>query len=94
MRASTIMLSAIGLSILGRWAHNQKITATAVAEGMFAVFVIAMLDQGKTEPIAKGFAWLFFAAVMLGNNSPLTGLAQVSNRSAAAGQAITRITTV
>jgi hypothetical protein len=84
MRASTVMLLAIGFSVVGRWANNQKVTATAVAEGMFALVVITMLDHGKTEPVAKGFAWLFFVAVLLGNNSPLTGLSKLGAKNASA----------
>jgi hypothetical protein len=34
------------------------------------------MDQGKTEPIAKGFAWLFLAGVLLSPNSILSGLAR------------------
>ena len=87
MRATTVMLLAIGLAILGRWAHNQKISPTAVVEAIFALLVISMLDQGATAEIAKGFAWLFFAAVLLSNNSPITGLSKVINGTpAAAGQ--------
>ncbi len=60
MRASTIMLLAVTLYVVHRWATNQKaVDAKTVIEGIFAVLVIAMLDQGRTEPIATGFAWLF-----------------------------------
>ena len=31
---------------------------------------------GRTQDIAKGFAWLFLAAVLLGNNSPLQAIAK------------------
>ena len=62
MRASTIMLAAALLYLVHRWAANQKALDTkTVVEVAFAVFVIAMLDQGNTEPVARGFAWLFFA---------------------------------
>ena len=58
-----------------------------------------MLDQGRTEPIAQGLAWIFLAAVCLSDNSPITGLAKVTGVStttasggaagAAAGAAVT-----
>lgn len=80
MNASTVMLTAVVSALIGRWAHNKKTAdAKAVVETAFAVIVIAFLDQGKTAPIAKGFAWLFLAAVLLGNDSPLTGISKIVN---------------
>ena len=62
MRASTIMLAAALLYLVHRWASNQKaVDPKIVVEAAFAVLVIALLDQGETEPVAKGFAWLFLA---------------------------------
>ena len=60
MRASTIMLVAVLLYVVHRWATNKKAVdpKTAVLAA-FAILVIALLDQGETEPVAKGFAWLF-----------------------------------
>jgi hypothetical protein len=63
MRASTIMLVAVLLYMVHRWAANEKaVDPKTVVEAAFAVLVIALLDQGDTEPVAKGFAWLFLAA--------------------------------
>ncbi len=74
------MIIAVFTAVIGRWAHNQPTgSVKTVVEAAFAVFVIALLDQGQTEPIAKGFAWIFLAAVLLSNNSPLTGIAKVIN---------------
>ena len=62
MRASTIMLVAALLYLVHRWATNQKaIDPKTAVEVAFAVLVIALLDQGETEPVARGFAWLFLA---------------------------------
>lgn len=82
MSATTVMLFAIGTGILGRWAHNKDAvpSATGVVEIVFALIVISALDQGRTADIAKGFAWLFLVAVLLGNNSPLTGIAKLEQR--------------
>ena len=81
MKATTIMLLAMGLHVLGNWAHNKPtVTLKSVAQGVFALLVIAALDQGNTADIAKGFATLFLVAVLLGNNSPLTGLATIANK--------------
>ena len=79
MNATTVMITAVAAGVVGRWAHGEKAvpSAAGVVEVLFALILIAALDQGKTEPVAKGFAWLFLAAVLLSNNSPLTGLANV-----------------
>lgn len=79
MRASTMMLIAFGSLILGHWAANKPTwNVKMVIEMAFALVVISLLDQGKTEPIARGFALLFLAAVLLGKNSPLTGIARAA----------------
>lgn len=76
MTATTVMLVAIGAALVGRWAHNQPTaTVNGVVQTSFALVVIALLDQGQTAPVARGFAWLFLAAVLLSTNSPLTGIA-------------------
>lgn len=76
MRATTIMLLAIGALILAHWAHGKPtVNPKMVVELAFALIVIAALDQGDTEPVARGFAWLFLAAVLLSNGSVLTALA-------------------
>lgn len=68
------MLLAFGVGLLGRWAHNQPIGAGTIVRAVFAIVVIAALDQGDTEPIAKGLATLFLVAVLLGKNSPLNAI--------------------
>jgi hypothetical protein len=81
MSASTVMVMAVVLAAIGRWSHNKPLGGPkTIIETLFAVLVIAMLDNGTTQDVAKGFAWLFFAAVLLSNNSPLTGLAQAANK--------------
>lgn len=75
MRGSTVMFAAVVSAVLGRWAHGKPAAdVKTIVEGVFAIMVIAFLDQGKTEPIAKGFAWLFLAAVLLGKDSPIPAL--------------------
>lgn len=72
------MAIAIVGGIVGRWAHNKPTVPSgkAIVEIMFALVVIAALDQGNTADVAKGFAWLFLAGVLLSNSSPLTGIAK------------------
>ena len=85
MRATTVMLLAIGALILGHWAAGEPtVNAKMVIELMFALIVIAALDQGETEPVAKGFAWLFLAAVLLSNKSVLTALGKAGTTPKAA----------
>lgn len=55
------MAVAVGMYIITRWSRNEPaVTIDGVLGGVFAILVIALLDQGKTESIARGFAWLFF----------------------------------
>lgn len=81
MSATTIMAIAIVGGLVGRWSHNQKTVPSAggLVQIAFAIVVIAALDQGATADVAKGFAWLFLAGVLLSNNSPLTGIAKSVN---------------
>jgi hypothetical protein len=81
MKATTVMAIAVVGGVVGRLSHGQKIVASAagVVEVVFAAVVISALDQGRTASIARGFAWLFLAAVLLSDNSPLTGIAKLVN---------------
>jgi len=78
MSATTVMAVAIVGGIVGRWAHNKPTVPSAgsIVKIVFAVVVIAALDQGNTAEVARGFAWLFLAGVLLSNSSPLTGIAK------------------
>jgi hypothetical protein len=78
--ATTIMLTAFALLILGHWANNEPaVTAKTVVELAFALFFIAFLENiPATQGIAQGFAWLFLAAVLLSGKSILTGLAKTT----------------
>lgn len=61
MRASVIMAVAVAMYVLARWERNEPaVTLDGVLGGLFVIVVISLLDQGPTESIAKGFAWLFF----------------------------------
>lgn len=72
MRATTIIMIAAALFVLGRWSHNQTaVTISSVASVVFLLIVIGMLDTGATESIAKGFAWIILAVAVLSNNSPV-----------------------
>jgi len=89
MRASYVVLAALGLLVIGRWANGKTaLNVQTVAGGVFVVIVIAMLDHGSTEQIAKGIAWILLAVAALNPDSPLTAIADAINgkTAAAAGQ--------
>lgn len=55
-----IMFVAVLLYAVHRWATDKPVaTPETVVGAAFAILIIAMLDTGETEEIAKGFAWLF-----------------------------------
>ena len=57
------MIVAVVLYMVHRWATNQTaVNPKIVIESLFAIVVVSMLDQGRTENIARGFAWLFVVA--------------------------------
>lgn len=90
MRASVVMFLAVLLFLIHRWATNQPaVTLPIVLSGLFVVFVIAMLDQGRTEPVARGFAWLFFIVAAYNAIPAVTGAAK-SGTSAARNAARTQ----
>ncbi len=76
MSATKVFGAAIALGVVGRWAANKKALPPiqGVLEVIGALFLVSFMDRGKTEPVAKGLAWLFMAAVLLSDASPLTGL--------------------
>ncbi len=62
MSAVMIMAVAVLMYVIHRWSENKNaVSLGSVIGGIFAIVVIALLDHGVTEPVAKGFAWLFFA---------------------------------
>jgi hypothetical protein len=80
MTGTSVMLIAFALLILTHWANNEAtLSVKVVIEMAVAILFIAFLDGNQnTEPIAKGFAWLFLAVVLLSNKSVLTSLAKDS----------------
>ena len=76
MTATMVMAMAILLYVIARWAHNKPaVTLGGVMSGLIAIFVIALLDQGRTEQVARGFAWLFFIVAAYNAIPPLTTVA-------------------
>lgn len=77
MRASHLMAIAVLLYIIKRWAHGETaVDSRVVAGGLFAILVIAMLDEGRTEEIARGFAWLFVVVAAYGAIGPIASAAK------------------
>jgi hypothetical protein len=90
MRASVVMLLAVLLYIVHRWATNQPaVTVATVVSGIFVIFVIAVMDGTAASPVAKGLAWLFFIVAAYNAIPALTGAAKSGTnaaRNAAASQ--------
>lgn len=80
MNATELMALALLLAIIGRWEHGETAVPSGkgIVEIIFALLLVAFLDQGRTQPLARGFAYIFLAAVLLGAKSPLTGLTGAS----------------
>jgi hypothetical protein len=77
------MAVAILLYVVHRWATDKPaLTLPAVFSWVFAIFVIALLDHGQTEPAAKGFAWLFFIVAAYTAIPAFTGAAKSATTAA------------
>ena len=73
MRASVVMAVAVLLYVITRWSRNEPaVTLPGVVGGVVVILVIALLDQGRTEEIARGFAWLFFIVAAYNAIPPLS----------------------
>ncbi len=58
-------------------------TATIVMALAIVLYIIALLDQGRTAEIARGFAWLFFIGAAYAAIPAYTGAIQsVGNKPA------------
>ena len=78
------MALAILLYIIARWSKNEPaVTLGGVVSGLFVIFIIALLDHGKSEPVAKGFAWLFFTVAAFNAIPPLASVATSGVKSGA-----------
>ena len=90
MRASYVAALAFLLLVAGRWAANKPaLNIQTVVGGAFVIIVIASLDGGATEEIAKGIAWLILAAVALSNDSPLKAIATAAAAKATGSPTVT-----
>jgi hypothetical protein len=80
VKASVVAALALGLLVLGRWAHDKPaLNVQTVVGGAFVILVIAMLDTGRTEEIAQGIAWILLAVIALSKESPLTAIAAAAS---------------
>ena len=91
MNATRVFGAAILLGVVGRWANNKKALpgVQGSLEVLGALFLVAFMDRGKTQPVAKGLAWLFLAAVLLSDSSPITGLARAETSGGRVPNAVT-----
>jgi hypothetical protein len=81
------MALAILLFVISRWSRSQNnsLTLGVVASGIFVLFIIALLDQGRTAEVARGFAWLFFIAAAYNALPPVTKIVTTSAGNAVSG---------
>lgn len=86
MKASTVILLAAVIALLGNWAGGgdagtlaqSKITKNAptgsvLVGGLIAAVMLSILDDmgGSASTVARGFAWIAFAAVFLSQGDVL-----------------------
>lgn len=91
MRATYLIAIALILLIIGRWAHNKPaFDIKTVAAAVVLLFVVALLDQGRTEPVAQGLAWLILMGVVLSPASPVTAIAGVITSKHKASSAVAK----
>lgn len=70
--ATVIFFLALLSGIIGRWAHGKSLpSGKGILQIVFALVVITVMDRGQTRPIARGFAYLFLAVILLGPDSPI-----------------------
>ena len=83
------MALAVLLYVIHRWATNKPaVTLPIVLSGLFAIFVIGVLDSfTKTQEIARGFAWLFFIVAAYNAIPAFTGAIKSAQSGAAKGAA-------
>lgn len=81
MSATEIMALAVTAWVVARWIHDQPVISVhIIAGGIIAIAVIAALDHGRAEPVAKGLAWLFLIGAGYQVIGPLAKLANSSAR--------------
>jgi hypothetical protein len=80
MRATVIMVIAMFLYVIHRWATGKTaVSVQIVLSGAFVLFIIALLDRGRTEPVAQGFAWLFLLIAFYNAIPALTGIMKTAS---------------
>jgi hypothetical protein len=82
--ATVIFFLALLSGVVGRWAHGKSLpSGKGILQIVFALVVITVMDRGQTRPIARGFAYLFLAVILLGPDSPITAFVGNSTPAAA-----------
>jgi hypothetical protein len=67
MSAVTIFMAAVIIMVIGRWAAGQTAVSVKIVVGsIFGAFIIALLDHGDAQVLARGLAWIIFAVAVLG----------------------------
>lgn len=90
MKASSIVLLAAVITLLGKWSKGQKVSAGIIVGGLFSALIISMMDSAQPK-LAKGFAYLFLAVASLEYLSSILGnTTQVQGAGTSTGTAVKR----
>ena len=71
MKASSLILLAAIIALLGRWAADKPIKSTEIVGALFAALIIGIMDNGSGHKLAMAFAWLFVVAASLTSLEPI-----------------------
>lgn len=64
MKASSIVLLAAVVTLLGKWSKGQSVNAGIIVGGLFSALIISVMDSSQPK-LARGFAYLFLAGATL-----------------------------
>jgi hypothetical protein len=64
MRASTIVMLAAIIVLLGKWSQGKSVDYKIIVGGIFSALIISIID-GSQPGLAKGFAYLFLVGAAL-----------------------------
>lgn len=86
MKASSIVILAAVLTLLGKWSKGESVNSGIIVGGLFSALIISVMDSSQPK-IARGFAYLFLAGAtleylgtILGNTAESNTVGSVTSR--------------